>query len=156
MTMYRTIVWATDGSGGADAALEEALRLVAHGGERIVAVHGDHRFSGRPSYSALPEVSELRAELLRRAADLGASHVHVDVVVRRGRHAAADLVAEVAADLGADVIVCGTRGLGAITGTLLGSFTQRLLRVAPCPVLAVPLVAVKRPAHEEWPLEASA
>jgi len=41
-------------------------------------------------------------------------------------------------ELGGDIIVCGTRGLGAFAGAFLGSFTQRLLHVAPCPILAVP------------------
>lgn len=32
----------------------------------------------------------------------------------------------------------GTRGYPAIGGLLLGSVTQRLLHIAPCPVLTVP------------------
>ena len=50
----------------------------------------------------------------------------------------ADLIAGVAKDVDADVIVVGTRGHGRVAGMLLGSVTQRLLHVAPCPVLAVP------------------
>jgi nucleotide-binding universal stress UspA family protein len=47
-------------------------------------------------------------------------------------------IADVARDIGADVIVVGTRGHSAIRGLLLGSVAQRLLHIAPCPVLAVP------------------
>jgi hypothetical protein len=36
------------------------------------------------------------------------------------------------------VIVIGTRGHSSIGGLVLGSVTQRLLHVAPYPVLAVP------------------
>jgi nucleotide-binding universal stress UspA family protein len=51
---------------------------------------------------------------------------------------------------GADVVVVGTRGHTAIGGLLLGSVTQRLLHVAPCPVLAVPALgsAVEEPERE--------
>jgi nucleotide-binding universal stress UspA family protein len=48
-------------------------------------------------------------------------------------------VFDVARDVGADVIVVGTRGRGPLAGLLVGSVTQRLLHVAPCPVLAVPI-----------------
>ena len=48
------------------------------------------------------------------------------------------LIADAAKENEADVIVVGSRGYGRIAGVLLGSVTQRLLHVAPCPVLAVP------------------
>ena len=43
-----------------------------------------------------------------------------------------------AAEGGHSAIVVGTRGRTALTGLLLGGVTQRLLHIAPCPVLAVP------------------
>jgi nucleotide-binding universal stress UspA family protein len=46
--------------------------------------------------------------------------------------------AEIARAVGADVIVVGIRGHTQLAGLLLGSITQRLLHVAPCPVLAIP------------------
>jgi nucleotide-binding universal stress UspA family protein len=47
-------------------------------------------------------------------------------------------VANTAREVGADLIVVGTRGRTAIGGLLLGSVTNRLLHIAPCPVLVVP------------------
>ncbi len=50
----------------------------------------------------------------------------------------AQSIADVAAEVGADVIVVGTRGHSPVGGVFAGSVAQRLLEVAPCPVLAVP------------------
>ena len=51
---------------------------------------------------------------------------------------AADVVAERAREAGADVIVAGTHGQGAVAGFFLGGFTIHLLKAASCPVLVVP------------------
>ena len=47
-------------------------------------------------------------------------------------------VADLANEVGADLIVVGTRGHSPTVGVLAGSVAQRLLQVASCPVLAVP------------------
>jgi nucleotide-binding universal stress UspA family protein len=52
--------------------------------------------------------------------------------------AAEAIVAEAEAS-GCDLIVMGTRGNGGIKHALLGSVAERTLRVAPCPVLTVPV-----------------
>ena len=142
--MYTTVIWATDGSAGADIALDEALRLAAAGRGRIVAVHCDQRMSGRAmAWPVLADEDDRRATIRRRVAALAESGVDVELVIRRSHREAADVVAAIAAELGADVVVCGTRGLGSISGALHGSFTKRLLHEAPCPVLVVPERATK-------------
>jgi nucleotide-binding universal stress UspA family protein len=136
---YETVIWATDGSTGAEAALDEAIRLAALSGGKVYAVHCDQRLNGRPGgWRGLHEEDDPCVVIRRRVAQLGRQGVHVVVVIRRSHRDAADTVADVAVELGGDIIVCGTRGLGAIAGAFLGSFTQRLLHIAPCPVLAVP------------------
>jgi nucleotide-binding universal stress UspA family protein len=46
-------------------------------------------------------------------------------------------ITAVAEDIGADLIVMGTRGLTGLKHVLLGSVAERTLRTAPCPVLTV-------------------
>jgi nucleotide-binding universal stress UspA family protein len=136
--MYETVIWTTDGSDGADAALKEALRLASLSGGRLVAVHCDQRLNGRAGgWPALADADDLRLKIRRQVEDLKADGVDIDLVIRPSHREAADTVAAAAAELDADVIVCGTRGMSAYEGAFLGSFTQRLLHIAPCPVLAV-------------------
>jgi nucleotide-binding universal stress UspA family protein len=59
------------------------------------------------------------------------------------------LIAAIAAETGAQLIVVGTRGYGRFAGALLGSVAQGLLHSAPCPVLVVPPVEGNQLASEE-------
>jgi len=133
--MFRTIIWATDGSEGADLALDEALRLAELAEARIVAVHCDERLGGRAAgWPANPDEPEQRAKIRNQVDELKHRGLDIELVVRQTHRAPARLVANVATRIGADLIVCGTRGLGAFRA----GFTKQLLHLAPCPVLAVP------------------
>jgi nucleotide-binding universal stress UspA family protein len=128
--VYRTILWATDGSEGAAGALREALTLACLTRAHVIAVHCDQRLNSG--------AAEVHTQIAHKVEALQQDGVDIELVVRRSHREAADVVAAAAAELGADVIVCGTRGFGALAGVFLGSFTQRLLHIAPCPVIAVP------------------
>lgn len=136
--MFKTVIWATDGSEGADIALQEALHLAKLSGGRVIAIHCDHRLRGRAAaYPALADEEDRQIKLRRQVNELKANGGNIELVIRRSHREAADVVAAVTAESGGDVIVCGPRGLGPFAGAVLGSFTQRLLHVAPCSVLAV-------------------
>lgn len=49
----------------------------------------------------------------------------------------AEMIIEVAKTRDSDVIVMGSRGLGKLTGLVLGSTSQKVVSYAPCPVLIV-------------------
>jgi nucleotide-binding universal stress UspA family protein len=51
---------------------------------------------------------------------------------------AAATIVEVAKKWGADLIVMGSHGRGKVTGILMGSVSQDVLRQAPCPILVAP------------------
>lgn len=133
----KTVIWATDGFDRAEAALAEARSLLPR--SRFVAVHCDQRMSGRGgSYPVLADETDLKNKLETTVEALRRENLDIELVLRSGRESPADAVAAVAEERDADTIVCGTRGHGTLGGALLRSVAQRLLHVAPCPVVVVP------------------
>jgi nucleotide-binding universal stress UspA family protein len=150
--MFETIVWATDGSEAADRALPFAKALIEGSHGKLVVVHAKELMIGRVGgYPVFADEEEIEAKIRRQVADLHEEGVDARLEVATGAAPhAAHLVADAAAAAGADVIVVGTRGHGPIAGLLLGSVTQRLLHIAPCPVFAVPdRERVEKPEREE-------
>jgi nucleotide-binding universal stress UspA family protein len=136
--MFERIIWATDGSAGADAALAEVRRLAADGG-RIVAVHCTQLLAGRAGgYPAKPEDPAVLEKIEEQVAQLRADGYDATLVKHRAYMSVADTIAAVADEEQADLIVCGTRGLTALAGAITGSVSHRLLHSAHAPVLVVP------------------
>jgi len=79
-----------------------------------------------------PVMQDVRGFVKRAAGDR-----RVDIDVEAGPGIAEIIVAR-ASSLPADLIVMGTHGRMGITGLLLGSVAERVLRTAPCPVIVVP------------------
>jgi nucleotide-binding universal stress UspA family protein len=65
-----------------------------------------------------------------------AQELPIKALVRRGL-AVQDTICEVAAEVGASLLVMSTHGRKGIGHLVLGSVTERVLRDAPCPVLVV-------------------
>lgn len=140
--MFKRVLWATDGSEAADRALPLAKSLATDGaGEMIVAHCEEHTMAGKggPAFPRHPDEDELTSKIERQVAELSREGVAAKVLTTRITvGGAAHAIADTAAEADADVIVVGTRGHTPLTGLVLGSVTQRLLHVAPCPVLVVP------------------
>jgi nucleotide-binding universal stress UspA family protein len=138
--MFKVIIWASDGSEHADRALECARGLADEGSARLLAVHVKEITVGRAGgYPVHVNEEDIEQKIQGQAKDLkdaglDASYEELGTTAGGAAHA----IADAANDAGADLIVVGTRGQGPISGLLLGSVTNRLLHVAPCPVLAVP------------------
>jgi nucleotide-binding universal stress UspA family protein len=138
--MFQVIMWASDGSEHADRALDYARKLAEASGARLVAVHVREVTVGRAAgYPVQIDEDEIEQKIQGQTKDLKDAGVDASYE-QRGTTAggAAHAIADAAKEAGAELIVVGTRGQGPISGLLLGSVTQRLLHVAPCPVLAVP------------------
>jgi nucleotide-binding universal stress UspA family protein len=139
--MFKTILWATDGSATADRALPYAKALAASEGAKLLVIHCKEIIvGGRGSgYPVLADEEDIVAKINGQVEELKAGGVNAALEVISGvASGAAHAIADVAHDQHADLIVVGTRGHAPVAGLLVGSVTQRLLHVAPCPVLAVP------------------
>lgn len=136
--MFTRILCATDGSADAGRALQLAGTLAADAGTAIDVVHVIEYFPGGrvAGLTTRADESEVRARVEAQVAGSGVNcNTHMPHAAA-GR--AARRIADLAEELGSDVIVVGTRGHSALSGVMLGSVTQRLLHEASCPVLAVP------------------
>src|SRR5207237_2171604 len=97
-------------------------------------------FAGRAGgYPVLADEEELVTKVRGQVDEARAEGLNATFkLVRGAAPGAAHMIADVARELDADVVVVGTRGHAPGAGLLLGSVTQRLLHISPCPVLAVP------------------
>ena len=137
--MFKVIIWATDGSSGAEQALAYAKGLAQADGARLVVVHVNEFAAGRAAGPVNFNEDKVQAAIGKQVADLKQegldARLQLADVMAGG---AAHVIAEIADKEGADLIVAGTRGHGPLSGLLLGSVTHRLVQIAHCPVLVVP------------------
>ena len=133
----QTIILTTDLSDAARAAFPPAVDLARRFGARIDLVHVLENAPGGPG-DAPGAGRTLRDELERRLRDLsrdgvfeGVAAVHPQVIEGYG----AGAVARFAEAGGQDLIVAATHGRSGVPHLLLGSFVEKLVRTAPCPVL---------------------
>ena len=137
--MYKTVLWATDGSEGAERALQEGLRLLEPGGT-LIGFHCDQRFLGGRAGGepVLADENDRRTRIRARLGEVGASGIDAKLILETTVHSPAHEIVRVAEENRVDAIVCGTRGLGGIQGMLLGSVARELLHHAHVPVIVVP------------------
>ena len=137
--MFKKIVWATDGSESADRALAVAESLASEDDGTLLAVHSVEYIIGKGQIPEDVDEDERVVKIKGQVAALAQKGLIADAkVVQGGFTGAAHTLARVAQEEQADLIVVGTRGHTVLAGLLLGSVTQRLLAIAPCPVLVVP------------------
>ena len=146
-----------DGSPDAEAAVRLAGSLFD--GDTAVALTVWEGFSEvlarrlRPAAASLDfdKIDRINEDAAHALAEEGTGHARVaglpasSRTARRGR-TIAQTILDQAAEIGADVIVFGSRGRGGVKAMLLGSASLSVLQHADCPVLVVPAsdVAAKR------------
>lgn len=141
----RHIMVATDGSEGADRAVDAAAELAKpFGGELLIVTVGGNlsdeemrqleRAEGNIG-DALDVLSkQILAAAKNRAERLGIDNVQL----RPAWGDPAQSIIEIAAREATDALVVGRRGRGQLAGLLLGSVSQKIASLAPCTVVIVP------------------
>lgn len=143
MATFHTLLVAHDFSPDSDAALERAVDLAKALGADLHVVHVFHVpvEALSPYEIPLPPslLDEVQAAARRRLEEVTArareAGVEASAHVRDG--SPAEQIDDLARELGADLIVMGTRGLTGLPHVLLGSVAERTVRIASCPVLTV-------------------
>lgn len=144
-SLAKVVVIATDFSPGSVHAAIEALPLMAEGAV-VLLVHAWRRIhTPYPSETlrnvdaAYERALPARFERMRDALDEaigGLAPTAIHFLAREGH--SAKVVIAAARDVGADLIVAGTRGHGLVERLLIGSVSTALVRTAECSVLVVP------------------
>lgn len=137
---------ATDLSPLADAALDRAMSFAARDGAKITLVFVEPDYTATPAMGSLESAAilewtatsqELRdndlAGLEERAGRVRGAGVDVATILRKG--SPDDVIPEVAAEVGADLVVVSTHGRTGIRRFLLGSVAEHVVRRSPVTVL---------------------
>lgn len=147
MRVFRRILHATDFSSASRPAWAKAIALARQNRAALQVAHalpplalpvgGDFGFVPSGTYEAIDRRARQHAQkqltaLIGRARKAG---VRATAVLLDG--APDDQVPRAARRMRADLIVIGTHGRTGISKVLIGSVAERLVRLAPCPVLTV-------------------
>src|SRR5215216_3676426 len=133
------ILVATDGSEEADLAAQSAADLAARTGSELHVTHVGTALSHVECMGAVTkelldkEAKEVLEAQLERMEEAGASVTEAHLMSGR----ADEEIIFLAEGVGADLVVVGSRGLGGVRRTLVGSVSDSVVRHAHCPVLVV-------------------
>lgn len=143
--MTGPVVVAVDGSPASRRATRVGVDLARALGVEVVLVHGSARVAGRlfernpntrDTEERVAEADAVLAEAAEVARESGVAH-RLEVV---GEESAGDVAADVVGFAEAErasLIVVGSRGLGNVASTILGSVSRSILDATDVPVVVV-------------------
>ncbi|ABB36899.1 UspA domain-containing protein [Oleidesulfovibrio alaskensis G20] len=134
----KRILLPVDGSKSSLTAAGEAASLANIFTADVLLVHCNEVFPNLKQHlDYAREVAKLSNEILGPARDILQDH-NIRYVERVVDGSPAEEIAELARREKCDLIVMSSRGRTVLEGLLLGSVTQRVLKLAPCRVLVIP------------------
>lgn len=138
--MYKNIMVAVDGSEYSLRALDHAKALAAKFGAVLWLVHIFPHTSDLLGYEDFEKLFARRksaGQVILDAARGQLGKVSVKVCEELEEGPDAESIISIAAKRETDLIVMGTRGLGAIKGLMLGSVSRKVIHTADCAVMVV-------------------
>ena len=145
---FTSIVACIDFSATSRKALEQAVRMAEHDAAVLHVLHVFnapwHRLHYRaPTPQAAPDYQKQYRDGLRRRLEAFCEPLHGEMARLETRYAVFDVaghghgITEFVKQVGGDLVVLGTRGRTNLRDLLLGSTAERVVRDAPCSILAV-------------------
>lgn len=134
------IVLPVDGSDCSVKAAEYALDFVNSNGGDIILMYSHKPF---PSFLGEPYFQEVHDKIMKNARDMVIpfsrhfKEAGIAVEERILQGVPAEAICRVAEIEKCNLIIMGSRGFTNLKGLFLGSVTNRVLHMAPCPVLVV-------------------
>lgn len=144
--MHRIMV-ATDGSEGADRAIDMAADLAKDTSIQLIIITAmDASVLRRKDIDKLARaeggigeaIEAIANDVLRRAKERAHQKGAGSVEIQFCWGDPVEAILETVQTEQVDAIVVGRRGLGTLASLLLGSVSRKLVQLAPCPVIVVP------------------
>ena len=148
----KSILFATDFSPAADAAVPFAIQIARSYGAKVYGAHvnavNDYTAVAPEAWTVMVEASENDAKEQTQRLNEQLNTVEHEVVISQGN--ITETIASVIKEKEIDLVVVGTRGRTKLGKALLGSVAEQILRRAPCAVLTVgPHVTMQLPRAPE-------
>jgi nucleotide-binding universal stress UspA family protein len=136
--MFKTVLFPVDESRESREAAVLVSQLVRHCNSRLVLLSVVEEATAESQSSADPMKSpDAIAKLLETVKALFAQDgITAETLERSGKPAFT--ICDVADEVGADLIMMGCRGLGLTEEGAAESVTNRVINLAPCPVMVIP------------------
>jgi nucleotide-binding universal stress UspA family protein len=135
--MFKTVLFPIDHSRESREAADAVLDIVKTYGSRLVILSVVEDQTAEDAVPPDPSVVEATAELLKTAQSMFIQQgINAEIIEREGKPAFT--ICDVADEIDANLIVMGCRGMGLTEEGASDSVSNRVINLAPCPVLIVP------------------
>jgi nucleotide-binding universal stress UspA family protein len=137
MAFSTKILLATDGSKDATLAAQDAIDLSDHSGAELHVVYVGHSSLTQPPTEYRTAAQERLDELVTKVEDAGVTVAEAHLRMDTQGSMEDENIVGLAEELGTDLIVIGSQGLSRMKRLLMGSVSERVVRLAHCPVLVM-------------------